>query len=105
MKKATETPWQMDGLGVVTGGPHGLTTVCTVPLLAWERSAERGDAAYQQLSGQCLEEAKANGKLIEAAPDLLRGCLAALAYWDSPYETNRTEAIKIIREAVWRASL
>ena len=42
----------------------------------------------------------ANGRLIAAAPDLLRACRAANAYWNSKFAANRQEALRIISAAI-----
>ena len=47
-----------------------------------------------------------NRQLIQAAPDLLRGCQAALAYLvdpPSPFSANRLAGIEIIRHAIFKA--
>jgi hypothetical protein len=46
------------------------------------------------------QEAHANGWLIAAAPDLLRACRAANAYWNSKFVANRREALRIISDAI-----
>lgn len=51
-------------------------------------------------------QAKVNAHLIASAPDLLRGCQAALAYLVDPqseHKINREEAARIILAAVARA--
>ena len=53
-----------------------------------------------------LPESQAIADLVGATPDLLNGCLAALAYLADPpskFESNRKDAIKIIEAAVAKA--
>lgn len=48
----------------------------------------------------------ANAALIQSAPDLLRGCQAAMAYLADPpseFPENRAEAVAIIRAALAKA--
>jgi hypothetical protein len=55
---------------------------------------------------QAREMALANARLIAAAPDLLRGCQAAIAYLADPpskFEVNRDEAVRIILCAIAKA--
>ena len=55
-----------------------------------------------------LDTASPVAQLIAAAPDLLRGCQAAMAYLADPssvYPENRAEAILIIRAALRTAGM
>jgi hypothetical protein len=48
-----------------------------------------------------------NGQVMSAAPQLLRGCQAAIAYLADPpsiFRENREEAIRIIKEAIHEAT-
>lgn len=56
--------------------------------------------------GLVTEEEKANARLIAAAPELLTGCYAALAYLADPpsaYRDNREAAVEILRAAIAKA--
>ena len=55
------------------------------------------------IDGPAWQQTHANGWLIAAAPDLLRACRAAVAYWDSRFAANRREALRIISEAISKA--
>ena len=59
-----------------------------------------GDPAIDRPAWQ---EAHANGRVIAAAPGLLRACRAAIAYWDSRFAANRREARQMISEALAQA--
>ena len=52
------------------------------------------------------EDSEANARLIAAAPELLSGCMAALAYLADPpseYRENRSAAVETIRAAIAKA--
>jgi hypothetical protein len=58
-------------------------------------------------SGATRDSMIANARLIAAAPELLRGCNAALAYLADPaskFTNNRTSAAEIIRAAIAKAT-
>jgi hypothetical protein len=66
----------------------------------WVAGFGRGDA-------QLTEEDHANARLIAAAPELLDGCNAALAYLADPpseFKENRKAAVAIIRAAIAKAT-
>ena len=76
--------------------------------------SEHGDDPYTiAVDGRHIASVKTqaaetsdNARLIAAAPELLRGCQAALAYLVDPpskFEENREEAARIIIEAIRKA--
>ena len=59
------------------------------------------------VEGFSRQEADTNARLIAAAPELLEGCEAALAYLVEPvsiYPENRRGAAEIIRAAIAKAT-
>ena len=67
----------------------------------WGIMKKGEDFHYIAITSQGNDEA--NALLIAAVPDLLRGCMAALAYWDSPFPENQETAKEIIRAAIAKA--
>jgi hypothetical protein len=84
-----------------TPGPWSVENDCV--------TSEHGDVArvhYQSSREKNGWSARADADLIAAAPDLLRGCRAAIAYLIDPrseFAENREEAARIIQAAVAKA--
>ena len=83
----TPGPWEADSMGVVTGGPNRLTSICQTPQTAWcnaiidalsrAHPTEDGRDAGAWLS-RMVDESIDNARLIAAAPALLVACKDAL---------------------------
>ena len=84
-------PWSYDSDVICDANGHDVCVLYT-PDICGDPTVDR--PAWQQTH--------ANGRLIAAAPELLRACRAAIAYWDSRFATNRREALRLITEAVAR---
>lgn len=85
MSEHTLGPWIADPQGVVTGGPHGATSICeTARHFYADRSTYGAEWAEQPHIQVMREEQEANGRLIAAAPDLLRACQGLLQEWPIP---------------------
>lgn len=94
MTAHTPGPWTVEhawnGVSTIKGA-HGK------PILAVSKYHVAGDG---------INHVEANARLIAAAPDLLRGCEAALAYLADPasrFTNNRQAATDIIRAALAKA--
>lgn len=74
----TPGPWKVDSYGDITGGPNYLTSVAETYSCKWAHcqatSAHKHSQEAADYCGQMFDEAKANGALIAAAPDLLEAC-------------------------------
>ena len=68
MTKTTLGPWKTDGNGIVTGGPDFCTSICETPVILWYTAGGRPEQQEQ------IEIARANARLIAAAPELLLAC-------------------------------
>jgi hypothetical protein len=85
-------PWSYDSDVICDAKGHDVCVLATPDMC--------GDPS---VDGPAWQQAHANGRLIAAAPELLRACRAALAYWESRFSTNRREALRLIGEAVAKA--
>jgi len=88
----TPGPWRKTA-GLVVSSSTGQVVAITA-----------GDGVVRFHGGETDD---ANARLIAAAPALLRGCQAALAYLAAPpsrYPGNRDEAVRIIEAAIAAAS-
>ena len=67
----TSGPWYCNQYGVITGGKDNCTSIAETPIVNWENilnGKTKGDHAQaKRMVGQCAR----NGKLMEAAPDML----------------------------------
>jgi hypothetical protein len=85
-------PWSYDSDVICDANGHDVCVLYT-PDVCGDPTVDR--PAWRQ--------AHANGRLIAAAPTLLRACRAAIAYWDSKFAENREEALRIIGDAIANA--
>lgn len=89
----TPGPWKSDYLGVITGGSSFLTSVAETYAIKWANcqasSAHRHSQDAADYCGKMYDEAKANARLIAAAPELLEA-LKAMQFlaWHDGWETD-----------------
>ena len=87
-------PWKYETDVIEDANGNDVCTLCSPEVC--------GDPRIDRPAWQ---EAHANGRLIAAAPDLLRACQAAITYWDSRFAANRREALRIITAALAKADV
>lgn len=105
MSKHTPGPWKVDSYGGITGGPNYLTSVAETFSYKWAHceatSAHKHSQEAADYCGQMFDEAKANGALIAAAPELLSACREAEAYFSVTHADD--EVRDLLRAAIAKA--
>lgn len=67
----TSGPWSCDDFGVITGGEHGMTSVAETYQSKWRHTFTAAANSRDPLLAELVQQAKNDGQLIAAAPDLL----------------------------------
>ena len=104
----TPGPWSMSGQ-LIVGSPEPVPNPKVAPYgktvasICWDYC---GDTNPPEPRIKWNKEGLANAQLIAAAPDLLKGCQAAMAYLADPrskFKVNRDVAADFIRAAIAKA--
>ena len=96
MSQHTPGPWQTDGERVYSLTERGTIDRTVSDCTPAPEDEDGGDSLQ-------LPEARANARLIAAAPDLLAALRELVTLWDSPEPFTGADALQAIGEATERA--